>query len=593
MRKQMRAVIGFYVAGPNRLGSDLRRGALWLALVSASTVGCFRTKAPAESQEQVEAVTSALSVGPCNPGTPCAFTMVTPTALTPSALLLSATTSLKIDDRVTLKESNGTPAVIANLGTGTLQIGTDGHLGDIWSRGPVTVGDRTVVNGKIHGAVTVTKGTGVTINAQDHTAFTTTTATSSVTFPTQNAGGLDLEPGTISTLGPGSYGAIAVKSNSTLHISSGSYRFESLDLETSSNLALNTAAGPITIYVRGTTILRGKITSPTDARDFTLVYLGSQPLAVEAPLNATVIAPLATVNITSVQPITGAFFAAAIEVYSGDTVTHVATRTAVIATRTGRIQAETFDANLGGRLAGAQVDQLSGGNWLFYRGVDFGAVGQYNRIQLNLLSPTGVDEIVVHVDSLTGPVVADFVSLQTGPTYQNESSPLSSVSGVHDTYITFNGSEKDGLDWFQLTKRAVKTVVVDSGVVTDAGTPNYDAHAPTEIEEDVPDNITWFPMPQNVVIPANASDGVSLKIATPFVMIVQVRWTSGTGPVVATLLDPNQQPIPPANTGSVADEHKFLLMSPSLPAETIGVLVTNKGSTPVTVNVLAGAFPAP
>ncbi len=592
MRISMRHVVGFPLAG--RLCVALRPGVWWLALLAAASPACFRTKAPAPGPEQVESLASALSVGPCNDGTPCAFTMVTPRALSPSALLLSATSSLKIDDRVTLKESNGNPAAVANLGTATLQIGTDGHLGDIWSLGPVTVADRTVVNGTIHGAVTVTKGNGVTVHAQDHTTFTTITAASSVTFPTQNAGGLDLEPGRVATLGPGSYGAIAVKSGSTLHLSTGSYRFESLDLEPSSTFALNTAAGPITIYVRAAAILRGSITSSTDARDFTLVYLGSQVLSVEAPLNATVIAPLATVNITSVQPITGAFFAASIEVYPGDTVTHVATRNSVIATRTGRVEAESFDANLGGHLAGSQVNQLSGGDWLFYRGVDFGAPGQFNRIQLDLLSPSGLDEVVVRVDSLTGPIVADFTSLQTRTSYEPESSPLSpSVSGVHDTYIVFNGAENDGLDWFQLVKGAVKTVVVDSGVVTDAGTPNYDAHAPTEAEEDVPDNITWFPMPQNVVIPANSSDGVVLQVKVPFVMLVQVRWTSGTGPVTATLLDPNQQPITPANTGSVADEHKFLLMSPSLPAETVGVRVTNQGPTPVTVNVLAGAFPAP
>src|SRR5206468_6573401 len=102
-------------------------------------------------QAGVEQRTSAVT-GACNAGTPCSFSIVTPSTLTQASLLLSATSTLKIDDRVTVKETNGNPATIANLGTATLQIGTDGHLGDIWSRGPVKIADRTIVNGTIHGA---------------------------------------------------------------------------------------------------------------------------------------------------------------------------------------------------------------------------------------------------------------------------------------------------------------------------------------------------------------------------------------------------------------------------------------------------------
>lgn len=206
-----------------------REPVVWALLLLMASAACTRDTEPG-SREPVAVTqqTSALS-GACNDGTPCPFSVVTPSSLTQASLLLSATSTLKIDDRVTVKETSGTPATIANLGTATLQIGTDGHLGDIWSRGPVTIGDRTIVNGTIHGNVSVTTGNSVTVKAKDNKSFTTTTNTSSVTFPTTNAGGFDLEPGATGRLGPGSFGAVAVKSRSTLHVSTGSYLMESLD----------------------------------------------------------------------------------------------------------------------------------------------------------------------------------------------------------------------------------------------------------------------------------------------------------------------------------------------------------------------------
>src|SRR5262245_3352279 len=386
-----------------------RSGLTCSILLVTVSIACTRTTEPTtEDQPGVAAqrATSAI-VSTCNAGTPCSFSIVTPATLTQASLLLSATSSLKIDDRVTVKETNGNPAAIANLGTATLQIGTDGKLGDIWSKGPVKIADRTVVNGTIHGTVSVTSGVGVTIKAKDNKSFQTVTTTGSVTFPTTNAGGFNLEPGATGTLGPGSYGAVAVKSNAKLKVSTGSYLMESLDLEPQGTLALNTTAGPIVFYVRTSpVILRGKITTTTDARDFTLVYFGSSALFVEAPFAGTIVASAAQVNIGSVSPLSGAFFAAGIEVFPGDTVTHVATRFPVIGTRKGQIEAETADANSGGHNTGAAIDMLSGGDWLLFRGVDFGPAGKFNRIQFNIMSPSGIDQVVVHLDSLTGPTVA-------------------------------------------------------------------------------------------------------------------------------------------------------------------------------------------
>jgi len=518
--------------------------------------------------------------------------MVTPASLTPASLLLSATSSLKIDDRVTVKETNGNPAAIANLGTATLQIGTDGHLGDIWSRGPVKIADRTVVNGTIHGAVSITKGVGVTVKATDNKSFQTVTSTSSVTFPTTNAGGFNLEPGATGTLFPGSYGAVAAKSNSKLKVSTGSYLLESLDLEPQSTLALDTTNGPIVFYVRASVILRGNITTTTDARDFTLVYFGSSALFVEAPFNGTIVASAAQLNITSVQPIKGAFFASGIEVYPGDTCTHQASRVPVIGTRKGQIEAETADGNSGGNNTGTQVNMLSGGDWLLFRGVDFGTAGQFNRIQFNIQSPSGVAQVVVHRDSLTGPTIATLQTIATGTVFAPESTALTtSVTGVHDTYLVFNGPENVGLDWFKLIFIAPETVTINSGFANpDAGPPPNLGQLPFGESGDIPDIIAWGHIPKNVTIPAGSSDGVALNAVVPVVMFAICDFT-GSVPVVLRAIDHNGNTITPANQSTIGS--RVSMITGTLQPQNLGIVVQNNSSAAVTVNCALGLTPPP
>jgi hypothetical protein len=566
--------------------------AVWSLLFVMAAIGCTRSTEPgSEEPSPVTQQTSALS-GTCNDGTPCPFSIVTPSSLTPASLLLSATSTLKIDDRVTVKETNGNPATIANLGTATLQIGTDGHLGDIWSRGPVTIGARTIVNGTINGAVTITSGTGVTIKAKDNKSFTTTTSTSEITFPTTNAGAYDLEPGGTGRLSPGSYGAVAVKSRSKLSVTTGSYLLESLDLEPQSTLALNTTAGPIVFYVRTSVILRGTITSTTDARDFTLVYFGSTALAVEAPFNGTIVAPSAQVNVTSVQPLNGAFFAAGIEVYPGNTVTHVASRVPVISPREGPVQAGTADGNSGGNNTGTAVTNLSGGDWVLFRGVDFGKAGTFDRIQLNIQSPSGTDQVLVNLDSLSGTTIGTLPTFATGASFVPESAPLTtSVSGVHDLYLIFNGSENAALASFQLTfvPPATTSTIASSPPPPDAGGPS-----PSQLvfgeSGDMPDTVAWVNVPPNVTIPANGSDGVEVTTVIPTVMFATCDFT-GAGPLVMHALDHNNNVITPATQTTIGSRAFFI--TNTLPAQKLGLLVQNSTSVPVTVNCALGFAPPP
>src|SRR3982750_3381488 len=102
---------------------------------------------PASPVDPQQTSAQSLTLGPCNVNVACAFAITTPATLAPTALVLDATSSLQIDDRVTVKETSGSPATIANVGTGVTQIGTDGKLGEIWSRGPAPTGDPPGGNG--------------------------------------------------------------------------------------------------------------------------------------------------------------------------------------------------------------------------------------------------------------------------------------------------------------------------------------------------------------------------------------------------------------------------------------------------------------
>jgi hypothetical protein len=451
------------------------------------------------------------------------------------------------------------------------------------------------VNGTIHGAVKITTGNSVTIKGKDPKAFQTVTTGGTVTFPA-GAQPVDLEPGVTAQLPPGSYGAVAVKSRAVLNIGAGSYLMDSLDLEPSCTLALDTSGGPIRLFIRSTAVLRGNITSPTDARDFSILYFGSQLLSVEAPLAATVIAPLATINLTSVSPLSGAYFASSIEVFSGDTVTHVSQRTSLVNTRSGRIEAESADAVSGGKVDGTVVDQLSGGDWLLYRGVDFGTPGQFNRVLFALQSPTGVDEVVMHVDALTGPVAADLHTLQTGSGgFIPESTSLSpTVSGVHDVYIVFNGSEADGLDWFQLTTGPTRKVTVTNGPAPerDAGAPDLGGVA-QEDQEDVPPDLNWVTMPKDIAISANSSDGFAVSLKKAGVIFIQLTWKGGTTVPTASLFDTSGNVIAPARSHTFTADKALLSQSPTLPVGTYNVVIINNDNTQILASTVVGSAPSP
>jgi len=226
-----------------------------------------------------------------------------PPELISGGYAICATGSLKINDRATVKRPDGTFAPIMSMGTATTEIGADAKTGAVWSKGPVFLRERSQVQGSLL--------TGGTLSTQNGTMVTGTVTqnanlqipnmvTLRVTLPSPGAS-VSLEPNQSRDLGPGSYGAISVKSGATLRLVPGSYYVTSLTLEPSSKITFSSENGPVQLFIRDTYIHRGTITDTASASPrILLAYLGTAMIPVEAPLSGILLAPNAAVQLASV-----------------------------------------------------------------------------------------------------------------------------------------------------------------------------------------------------------------------------------------------------------------------------------------------------
>jgi hypothetical protein len=246
---------------------------------------------------------------------------VAPAGVLRGAVALSAASSLKVGDRAKVMDASGAPASIASLGTGTLELGVDSNVGDLWSKGPLFLRDRSRVNGTAEVAGTVTRQNATTVTGgvlSNPNLVGVAAATLGATFGTPCGGQVSLEPGKVRTLSPDSYGDVSVKSGATLTLKSGRYTLNSLQLESQGKLALDVAEGPVVLFVKSSFTFRGSVSSPADATQSLLIeYAGTSTASIEAPFRGTIVAPNAKLALATVQGAghQGSFFAKDIEVF--------------------------------------------------------------------------------------------------------------------------------------------------------------------------------------------------------------------------------------------------------------------------------------
>ncbi|MCO1577979.1 carbohydrate-binding protein [Crossiella sp. SN42] len=127
-----------------------------------------------------------------------------------------------------------------------------------------------------------------------------------------------------------------------------------------------------------------------------------------------------------------------------------------------RWEAERFAAQSGVRTestsdsgGGSNISGVGNGDWVQYRGVDFGSGGA-RQVQARVASGVGGGAsglVEVRLDSRTGPVIGSFSVGNTGgwQSWRTVPANLSHTTGVHDVYLTFaSGQPADfvNVNWF-------------------------------------------------------------------------------------------------------------------------------------------------
>jgi Trypsin/Thrombospondin type 3 repeat len=240
-------------------------------------------------------------------------------------LAVMASRQLQLRDRSKLLAGSGY-AGAGNGGTLAASIGNDAKLGSIISLGPVSLGARAQVNGFVRSQGNITRPPDATISGAQVTNATVALANLGafgVQFPDSTLGDVRLEPNQTRTLAPGPYGTLSVKSQATVFLRSGTYSFDTVEIEPGGHLVADKQSGPVYIYVRVRLSHKGLIDAGSGPiSDLFIGYLGTDTAFIEAPFNGTIAAPLAKLVVggtggTSHQ---GSFFARDIEVYPDVTV---------------------------------------------------------------------------------------------------------------------------------------------------------------------------------------------------------------------------------------------------------------------------------
>lgn len=108
----------------------------------------------------------------------------------------------------------------------------------------------------------------------------------------------------------------------------------------------------------------------------------------------------------------------------------------------GTWQAGQFFASQGVSVSNGVVTHADNGDWLEFKGVDFGSGVSSFQANLAVPNPYGGQKIQVREDSLSGPIIANLTTTATGSwnTFWTESTWAGGISGVHTIFIEYVGS---------------------------------------------------------------------------------------------------------------------------------------------------------
>jgi hypothetical protein len=235
--------------------------------------------------------------------------------------------ALMVGDRARAQTPAGTPAGALQLGAAPVNVGVEAKLGTLRTQGAIRLRDRARVDGDVSSGGLVTKDTGVVV-----TGVTTENAVVtpfneerfSVDLDSNPANPVDVGPDATRTLAPGRYGALALKSRSTLDLRTGDYAFTTAMIEPTTTIRLDDVAGPVRLFLDGNLTFRGVISSVTGQPPALLVVqFGASTAMLDAAFKGTVMAPAGSIVLgPGGQPHEGSFFAKSVEVRPDTTVTY-------------------------------------------------------------------------------------------------------------------------------------------------------------------------------------------------------------------------------------------------------------------------------
>jgi len=194
------------------------------------------------------------------------YTIQIPLGTEFGAVALLASGTLRVGDRVQVVDAAGNPATVATTGSGGAELGSGTRTGSVVSAGRVSLSGATVTGDVTSaGAITLQNGavvTGVQRPNSPVTPFQSDTVT--VSFDAPSRGPVQLEPPNgggerVTTLAPGHYGNVAIKSWNRVNLTTGAYQFDSLALEPHARFVVDDTAGPVYLDVRDSLLFKGAI----------------------------------------------------------------------------------------------------------------------------------------------------------------------------------------------------------------------------------------------------------------------------------------------------------------------------------------------
>jgi endo-1,4-beta-xylanase len=121
----------------------------------------------------------------------------------------------------------------------------------------------------------------------------------------------------------------------------------------------------------------------------------------------------------------------------------------------GRIEAESYTASSGTIIRGeSNIGSLNGGEWVKYGPVDFGTGGITRfRAHLSVSDSAAGGSIEIRTGGAAGRLLGVLRTTSTGgwSLYNDQSCPVSAVTGVQDVCLVFRGGAVAVIDWFTFT----------------------------------------------------------------------------------------------------------------------------------------------